>query len=150
MKRKLDRLLRIRALLEDLSRLDLERKIADTRYLERAAEREGRLALATRAEALRLLGEEESAPSDSWLMRIADAEILSWKEGRIKVLAAEGRSAVQKSREALLTRRTERRQVEALLATAERAEEKSQARKEQSRTDDWFQSGSTREGGKRK
>ncbi len=150
MRRKLDRVLRIRALLEDLSRLDLERRIADTRHLEKAAERERRLALATRAEALRLLGEEESAPTDSWLMRIADAEILNWKEGRIKILAAEGMNAVQKSREALLARRTERRQVEALLATAERAEEKSQARKEQSRTDDWFQSGSTRESGKRK
>jgi hypothetical protein len=145
MKRKLDRVLRIRALLEDLSRLEFEKKIASLRFLETAAEWQRHLALSVRADALQMLAGDESARRESWLMRIADAEILDWKEARLEALAQEGQGAVREAREELLARRLERRQVEALLATAARAEKKGQVRREQNLTDDWFQSGSSRE-----
>jgi hypothetical protein len=145
MKRKLDRVLRIRALLEDLSRLEFEKKIVGMRSLEMAAERQRQLALSARADALQLLAGDESARDEVWLMRIADAEILDWKEARLEALAQEGQGAVREAREELLARRLERRQVEALLATAARAEKKVQVRTEQNLTDDWFQSGCSRE-----
>jgi hypothetical protein len=146
MKRKLDRVLRIRVLLEDLSRLEFEKKIANVRFLEIAAERQGQLARSVRADALRMLREEQSARRESWPMRVADAEILDWKAARFEALAEEGQGAVHEAREALLGRRLERRQVEALLAIAAREEKKGQVRREQNLTDDWFQSGPWREG----
>jgi hypothetical protein len=145
MKRKLDRVLRIRELLEDLSRLEFEKKITSIRFLETAAERQRQLALSVRADALQMLAGDESAGREPWLMRIADAEILDWKEERLEALAQEGQGAVREAREELLARRLERRQVEALLATAARAEKKGQVRREQNLIDDWFQSGSSRE-----
>jgi hypothetical protein len=150
MKRKPDRVLRIRALLEDLSRLEFEKKLAGMRFLEMAAERHRRLARSVRADALQTLAGDESAGRESWLMRIADAEVLGWKEARLQALAEEEQGAVRDARQELLARRLERRQVEALLATAARAEKKGQLRREQNLTDDWFQSGASREDPKRK
>ncbi|MFY9746213.1 MAG: hypothetical protein WA891_09140 [Acidobacteriaceae bacterium] len=150
MKRKLDRVLRIRALLEDLSRLEFEKKIANMRFLEMAAEQQRHLARSLRADALQMLEEDQSVRRESWPMRIADAEILDWKEARFEALADESQGAVREAREALLARRLERRQVEALLATAAREEKKGQVRREQNLTDDWYQSGRSREDPRRR
>ena len=120
------------------------------RFLETAAERQRQLALSVRADALQMLAGNESAGREPWLMRIADAEILDWKEEDSKLSREEGQGAVREAREELLARRLERRQVEALLATAARAEKKGQVRREQNLIDDWFQSGSSREDPKEK
>jgi hypothetical protein len=150
MKQSLTRVLRVRALLEDLSRLDLEKKNAEMRQLEAAASGQRRLALVTRADALRMLSEGEVVGRESWLMRIADARILERKEAGLKALVVRGAPAVSQAREEMMARRIDRRQVEALLASAARAEKKEKARREQNRIDDWFQSGSLRGTRKRK
>ena len=149
MKQSLTRVLRVRALLEDLSRLDLEKKNAEMRQLEAAASGQRRLALVTRADALRMLSEGEVVGRESWLMRIADARI-ERKEAGLKALVVRGAPAVSQAREEMMARRIDRRQVEALLASAARAEKKEKARREQNRIDDWFQSGSLRGTRKRK
>lgn len=138
-------MLRVRALLEDLSRLELERKIGETGYLRTAAEQQRQLAQLTREDALQILTGCESKEHVAWLMKIADAEILGWRGERLGALASEGERAVGQAREELLARRLERRQVDALFSVAARAEKKVRARREQNLTDDWFQSGSTRE-----
>ncbi|MGB9031612.1 MAG: hypothetical protein WCC27_15935 [Acidobacteriaceae bacterium] len=145
MKRKLDRVLRIRALLEDLSRLEFEKKLAGLRFLETAAQQQRQLARSLRSDALQMLEVDQSARRESWAMRIADAEILDWKEARFEALAEEAQGVVREAREELLARRLQRRQVEVLLSADARAEKKGQVRREQNRTDDWFQSGSSRE-----
>lgn len=149
MKRTLGRLLHVRALLEDISWLDFERETADMRSLEMAAARQRQSAFRARADALLMLGKSESGYVE-WHMRIADAEILSWREAKLDGLAEAKQPAVSKAREELLTRRLERRQVEALLSAAESAEKKEQVRREQNRTDDWFQGRSAGRSQKRK
>jgi hypothetical protein len=140
MKRKLDRILRIRELVEDLSRLDLEGKAAELRNLKMRAESQRRLALETRAAAVRILTDTDSTKSQPWQMRIADAKIFDWKDAKLQALARAEQSVIDKAREELLERRRERLQVEILHTNAVHEDEKSRIRREQNRTDDWFQS----------
>lgn len=135
---KLDRVRRVRALLEDLARLELERKAGALRQLETAAETERRRAALTRASALEALTATDSR--DSWPIDLADSEILAWKQSRLEQLAQRERPGVSEAREILLARRLDRRQIETLITEAARAEQKENLRKEQSRLDDWFQS----------
>lgn len=139
MKRKLDRVLRIRTLLEELSQLNLDVKVAEMRHLENAAEQQRSLALAARADALRLLLAGAGAPSEDWLTGIADADLLEWKRAKLIAAATLRAPAVEAARQALLIRRVERRQAATLAAAAAEAEEKKQIRREQNRIDDWFQ-----------
>jgi hypothetical protein len=140
MKRKLDRILRIRELVEGLSRLDLEGKAAELRNLKMRAESQRRLALETRAAAVRILTDTESTKSQPWQMTIADAKIFDWKDATLRALARAEQSVIDKAREELLERRRERLQVEILHTNAVREDEKCRIRREQNRTDDWFQS----------
>jgi len=136
MKRKLDRVLRIRQLLEDLAQMDFARQAAELRSLEVAAAGQRRRALAAQAEAWNVLGSEGTR---GWLTGIADAEILAWKGGRLAALAALRRPEREAARGLLLARRLDRRQVEILAAAAARTEQQQQIRREQKAVDDWFQ-----------
>jgi hypothetical protein len=140
MRHQLSRLLRIRRMLENLSRLKLERRTADLRLLEQRAEQQRCLAVAARSDALEQLeaGSAELAPD--WLTAITDAEILRWNRSRLAVRAATRRAAVEAARAELLTQRIERRQAEGLLSAAAAVREKEQRRREQDQVDDWFQS----------
>jgi hypothetical protein len=140
MKRQLQRILHIRELVEDLSRLGFERATAEMRYVELAAEVQNRLSRSARESALQTLVEEASTGLNDWLIGIADAEIANWREARLHALSEAGKPAVDRAREEMLTRRQERLQVSALYSSAVRAEEKRQLRLEQNRTDEWFQS----------
>lgn len=140
MKRRLQRMLRIRELMEDLSRLDFEGKSAEVRQMEMSAERQRRLALDMRVAALRILTDKKAVKDEAWLMRIADAEIFGSKEAKLQALVKQEQPAVNRAREALLERRRERLQVEILHTSAVHEEQQCQIRREQSRTDDWFQS----------
>ncbi|HEY1498314.1 MAG TPA: hypothetical protein VGF88_01930 [Acidobacteriaceae bacterium] len=140
MKRQLERILQIRELMEDLSRLDFERRTAELRYLELASERQSRLFRSVRESALQMLAEEDSSNSNGWLIGLADAEIAGWKEARLHALSEAERPAVDRAREEMLTRRQERRQLDILNSAAAHAQEKRQIRQEQNQTDDWFQS----------
>jgi hypothetical protein len=144
MKLPLDRLLRIRQLLENLSHLELERRTMEVRQLERVSERQSRLALAARSGALELLEAQSVAGTPAWLMGVADAEILRWKRARVAACTAARRSSLEVARRELLARRIERRQAETLAAAAAAAREKTRRRREQNHVDDWFQSRAAR------
>lgn len=132
----LERVLRIRALLEELSRLELEKKAGEMLRLEKGAERLLRRSLEVRADACEALSGEAAA--DRWLTDIADAEILTWNSRRLRALAEARQPAVEQARQVLLARRLERRQVATLLESAAEAEKRQQGRREQNRLDEWF------------
>lgn len=144
MKRPLVRLLRLRELLEDLSRLDFEEKNTALRDLEVASGQQRQTALSVRADAVRTLTRVEPATSEVWRMRMADAGISVWKEAKLAALVEAGKPGVNRARDTWLARRMERLQVEILQAVSERREKKVQVRRDQNRTDDWFQSRSAR------
>jgi len=139
MKRNLDRILQLRELLEEVSRLDLERKRGEMLLMESAGENQGRLAREARADAVRILSED--GRTESWRLEMADIGILGWKEGRLRALAAVCRSTVERARNELLERRLDRRQVEALICAAEQLEKQADLRREQQRADEWYQQG---------
>lgn len=141
MRHPLHRVLRLRSLLEDLSQLELEQRGAEVRRLEAAAEQEQTKARAARRDGLQRL----TAGQMEWMLDVADAEILAWKGARLRSLAESRRPEVETARAALLERRLERRQVEALLTEAAEAEAMDEARREQQGVDDWFQSRTARE-----
>jgi ribosomal protein L12E/L44/L45/RPP1/RPP2 len=141
MKHPLRRLLKLRSLLEDLSQLELERRGAEVRRLEAAAEQEQTQARTARRDGLRRL----TAGENEWMIEAADAEILEWTSARLRSLAESRRPEVEAARAAFLERRLERRQVEALLTEAAEAEAVDEARREQQGVEDWFQSRTARE-----
>ena len=141
MKHKLDRVLRIRGLLEDLAHFDLEKKTAEMRALEGGAERQRYRAMALRGEAFEVLGSRAAGVTTPWLMGIADADIHAWKRDKLAGQADARKPAVEAARAEFFARRLDRRQIEMLVEDDVRAEEKERMRREQKQVDDWFQSG---------
>lgn len=141
MKHKLDRVLRIRGLLEDLAHFDLEKKTAEARALEGGAERQRQLAMTLRGEAFEMLGSRSAGVTTPWLMGIADADIHAWKRDKLAGQAEARKPAMEAARAEFFARRLDRRQVEMLVAGDVRAAEKERIRREQKLVDDWFQSG---------
>lgn len=137
MNRALQRLLRIRMLLERRSLAELEKENAELHRLEGEAERQRSVAATSRSGALRRLA---AAADETWLLDIADADLFACRRTRFEEQAARCRSGADAAREELLGRRRERRQVETLLAAAAAAEKADGVRREQRSVDDWFQS----------
>jgi len=137
MKRTLERVVRVRALLESLTLGEFERKNAELRVLETSAGEQRRLGDRTRAGVVQQLA-GESRPS--WRVDLADSEILRRKQERLEILGERAKPAVGQAREELLRRRVDRRQAEVLVSNAAHAEQREQVRREQNRLDDWFQS----------
>lgn len=137
MKRTLERVLRIRMLLEHRSLAELENQNTQLRGIAGEAERQRSAAADSREGALRRLA---SGSDESWLLDIADADLFDCRRTRFEQQAAKCRSEADAAREELLTRRRERRQVETLVAAAMAAEEADAVRREQRSVDDWFQS----------
>lgn len=136
MKKGLKRVLRVRELLEELAREELRSRSAERNRLLAAAERQKGLRLVACEEALRRL----TAGDAGWLIETADADLLGWQRVRLLAAAEATRPAVETAREAMLERRMERRQVEALLVEAAAVEEEERWRREQKQADEWFQS----------
>jgi flagellar export protein FliJ len=139
-KHRLDRVLRIRGLLEDVARFDLGKKNAEVRALEGDADRQRQLALVLRGEALEALESRMAGATMPWLMGIADAEIHAWKRDKLAGQALARKPGMDAARAEFFARRLDRRQVEMLVAGDVRAEEKERVRREQKQVDDWFQS----------
>ncbi len=141
MKHPLWRLLRLRGLLEEQMQLDLELRRSQMRRLETAVSDHEKRARAARGDAL----EHLAGGGDEWLLDSADAEILAWKSARLRLMAESRIPEVEEARAALLARRKERRQVESLVNRAAECEALEEARAEQKRVDDWYQSRATRQ-----
>ena len=140
MKHSLQRILRIRALLENLSHLEWEKKAAGARQIEAIAAGQGQMARAARVNALERLQEENGDGTASWLLSLADADLLAWQRARLMRLVAARQPAIQAARAEFLAKRLDRRQVEILLENAARAAAKEEKRREQKQADDWYQS----------
>lgn len=145
MKRRLERIVRIRKLLEELAQSDLGRQIAEARFLEQSAAAHREKSGAARMDAWQLL---ESGATPAWLLGISDADLLAWKGERLEALAVARQPGIEAARRELLGRRIERRQLEILDEAAAQAETRERIRREQKAADDWFQSRSSREKGK--
>jgi flagellar export protein FliJ len=142
MKRTLERVVRLRALLESLAQAEFRKRSAALQELESAAGEQQRLGHQTRAQAVREL--TAAASHAGWRISLADAAILSRRQAGLETLARNARPALSQARHEFLTRRIDRRQAEILEARAARADEKEQLHREQNRLDDWFQSRSAR------
>jgi hypothetical protein len=129
--------------MEDRARLDLERRNAEMRAFEDRAGQQRRLAASLQHEAVQILSRAGSVDG-VWQANVLDAELARLGEVRLTGLADAARPGVEQGREELILRRRERRQVEILHTAAIEEEEKRQIRRDQNRTDDWFQSRSTR------
>jgi len=140
MKKPLARLLRVRELVEDLSRREFESRSAEKRALEAAASRQRALGSALRNEAVDDLAQPWNAGHKTWRMKMADAEVAGWKRGKLDALAEAAQPEIDRAHGELMARRVERRQLEILHAAAVQAEERERVRQDQNRTDDWFQS----------
>jgi flagellar export protein FliJ len=136
MKHPLGRVLRLRALMEELSQLEHERRSGEVRQLEMAAEGERARSRAARGDAVGRL----TAGEVEWLLGFSDADLLAGKSGKLRLLAESKRPEAEAARSALRERRMERRQVETLVTEAAAEEATEAARREQKRIDDWFQS----------
>lgn len=141
MKHPLRRMLQLRALLEERSQRELERRNAEVRRLETAAEEQRKQARRARGDALRRL----TAGEAEWLLEVSDAEMLAGRSARLRALAETQRPDLETARAEMLERRLERRQVETLVTEAALEEARDEARREQKRIDDWFQSRASRE-----
>ncbi|HEX4065880.1 MAG TPA: hypothetical protein VHZ09_07630 [Acidobacteriaceae bacterium] len=143
-KRNLKQVLRVRGLMEDLARAELETRAGLVRQLGEAAARQRGGALTMRREGWEELakgepGQHDSGRESAWLLGLAEAEILEGKSKRLRLRAAAEKPAVDTARETMLERRRERQQIETLVKTAKRAEEQERVRREQQQVDDWFQ-----------
>lgn len=128
-------MLEVRRLLEERAALELQVKTAELCRLEKEAERQSVLERETREDARRQILARDP---NSWL-GLADAEIFSWREQRIRALAHRVSVEVADLLQWRTTRRMERLQAEFLLGEWERAQEQEESRREQQHLDDWFQ-----------
>jgi len=136
----LTRLLRLRSLLEESSRTELERRAALAARIDRAQQREQQTVRASRAQVVQTIGEDGPATEQALQRTVewSSAESATWHERQLQSLADAAARRLAEAREEFLERRKERRQVESVL-DAERARLQSeQDRHAQRNLDDWF------------
>ena len=139
MNRSLLRLLRIREMVEDQARLELERTHAELRSLEQSAEQQRQMTRRIRTEVVEDITAQETT-AEGLRLKMIDAELAGRCEARLKGLAEAAKPFVDQAREQFMERRRERRQAEILHSNALREEERHQIRQDQNRTDDLMQS----------
>lgn len=135
MSKTLDRVLRLRSLVEETSRLELEAASQQQRRLELKIEDASRQAHISREGAFDGLQRQDA---ESWLLEEGCCELAEWQGSRLRGLAQEQASRVAALREAFLQRRKETRQVETLLSAYNALLQVEQGRREQAALDEWF------------
>jgi hypothetical protein len=136
----LARLLKLRSLLEESSRMELERRAALAARIDLAQQRERESIWESRERALEKICENGSAIEQArqrtteWM----NAENAAWREQQLQPLVQATARRVAEGREEFFERRKERLQVESVL-DAERARlREEQERRTQRELDDWF------------
>jgi Leu/Phe-tRNA-protein transferase len=131
--RRLDRLLAIRRLGEDVDRRTLA--LASVAEVEAAlARQETNLADARLAARSAL----NAGDRGGWLMADAQTEVAGWNRGRLGVLLEKRATEVPPAMEKFLESRREHEQVKQLVENAQQVEEIEEGRKAQAASDDWF------------
>ncbi len=135
MSKTLSRVLRLRILVEETSRLELEAESQQLRRLELKVEDAVQQAHVSREGAFDGL---HRGDAESWLLEEGCCELAEWQGGRLRGLEQEQASRVAALREAFLQRRKETRQVETLLDAYNALLQIEQGRREQAALDEWF------------
>ncbi|HLH33878.1 MAG TPA: hypothetical protein VKX41_04340 [Alloacidobacterium sp.] len=132
----LQRLLRLRSLLEEVSRVDLEARLQELRRMEsiHACVRGEAASLSRR----RFAEIAEGRRSDDWReMQVLDVWLAKEKETLETVLSQKAREAENMKSE-YLEHRKERRQVESVIAARAHKTSQERGRNDQRQLDDWF------------
>lgn len=150
MNRTLDRLLHLRALLEEVSRAELERRLRHRSRIEEAQHREQMISLQLRSKSLALLLDNggtasvdgrSSLHSEQRDLRVfaeSDRRASDERRDRLVGIAVEGNIQVQKAQQEFLMRRDETQILETLIRNKKAQMELEQNRRDQQRLDDWF------------
>lgn len=137
----LARLFRLRLLLEESSRTEVERRTAFAALIESARQREREGARDNRARALRLICETVADAEQDARQRTlewSNAEAALWRERQLQPLAQAAARRLAEQRDEFLARRRERWQVESILDAEKMRAKSEQERRTQRDLDDWF------------
>ncbi|MFZ0663272.1 MAG: hypothetical protein WAM66_11315 [Acidobacteriaceae bacterium] len=136
----LARLLKLRRLLEESGRMELERRAVLATRIEHARERERRIILESRGRALAEICDNGQAREQAQRRTAewASAETAGWREQQLEPLARAAKARVAEAREEFFERRKERRQVQSVLEAEQDRLRTEQQRRVQRDLDDWF------------
>ena len=132
------RLLRLRSLLEDASRMDVERRVALAARIDGAQERERKTIRGSREQVLRKISEDAHEQAQHRTAEWMNVESAIWREQQLQQLAQAAQRRVVESREEFLERRKERQQVQSVLEQQRERLRVEQERRVQREIDDWF------------
>ena len=154
MNRPLVRVFRLRALLEEVSRMELEGLAQQASRIERARARQRDLAITCRREALSLIPDAKSgetgneggtvsasadrAAKEGWTLAEAARNMAEFRARQLEPLAQIAMLRVEAGREEFFLRRKERQQAETVLQNEAALRKIDQERREQRVLDDWF------------
>jgi len=133
--RRLDRLLAIRRLSEELDRSALAIVLSSVREVETAIASQETSQLEAKQAARRALS---AGDRGEWLMADAQSEVAGWNRDRLGVMREERAREVPQAREKFMESRCEHEQVKQLIENAKLSAEIEEGRKAQAAADDWF------------
>ena len=136
----LARLLKLRFLVEESSRMELQRRVALAARIESVQQRERESVRESRERALDKICADDSAieQAQQRTTEWSNAESAAWREQRLEPLAQATARRVAEGREEFFERRKERRQVESVLDAQRARKRTEQERRTQRDLDDWF------------
>jgi len=151
MRRSLSRVLRLRALVEEESRLKLERLAQEAYSIVHIQEMKRSLVSEYRNSIFYLItqgsghqtqqtndGLQRQSLHEDWLTVVRDSDLASSCERQLQILAAEAMGRVEVEREQMLQLRTERKQIEILLDHEMALQDIERERNQQRKLDDWY------------
>ena len=138
MSRQLERLLRVRRLMEEMSRAEFAARRAEHAELERRRDAARESSLALRAEARAVLTGGEETVAGVWQRLLADSEQSGGQVERWARAAREAGERVEEAERRYLQERRSRMQAEIVVRERAAAERMERERREQREIDDWF------------
>lgn len=140
MRSPLERLLKLRALVEESSRMELERRTALAARIDRAQEHERAKMRESRGNVVETISGHGEAAEQSRrrMLEWSNLESASWRERQLYPLAQATARKVEEGRTKFFERRKERRQVESVLEAQRARERVERDRRAQRDLDDWF------------
>lgn len=137
----LARLLKVRRVLEESSRMELERRVALGARIQHSEEREKAVLLQSRENALAAVIEGSGSVQDSKDRRViewANVESAMARRQQLRAMADATETLVIEARATFLQRRRERRQLESVLDAEQAIRRTEKDRRDQRDMDDWF------------
>ena len=138
MSRQLERLLRVRRLMEEMSRGEFAARRMEQAELERRRDAARESSLALRAEARAVLAGGEETVAGMWQRLLADSEQSSGQVEQWALVARQSGERVEEAERKYLEERRSRMQAEIVVRERAAAERVERERREQREIDDWF------------